>query len=1075
MSDEVLEGKQFATFEKHGEFVETQAAFLAIDFDNLTASAEENERQTLLFNKLSGILSEYQEQSYLLDSFLEGLVTPVVASLKQYVKKSAENGSQGSPAVERLALHLYHFIKCRGYKTIIRFFPHEIADLSIALNFMRPGGLARKSQYWALQYIGLIWLSLICMLPFDLEQFDEPENVGKTATDIDLFGKEFLGTAGLSRDGAALLLTRLYKRNDARSYFYSFLEWSNGVISQDREIFMTIGILQVLSEVVKSDSAEQVQHLIPRFLGIIATIEQESVLPNTIRKYRAKLLSRIALRLLPVTRSRSRRKGRTLSGTEMVTDPYPDLQQEVPEEVEGILEQLLTALKDNDTIVRWSSAKGIARICERLPSDFADQVLETILGLFSIHSMAAARVYDLPAIAECTWHGASLACAEMARRDLIQATRLPELMKWLSQALYFDLRKGSHSIGSNVRDAASYVLWALARSQDPAALIHIRRAASAAFQEHVGRTSLFPHGIDVLRKTDFYAVSIRKHAFLTAATQVAEHPEYRIYLFHHVLDVVLRHWDISMRELGSQSLRLICLLDLPDLGPKAAMKAAQLVDSSDLIDLHGGLLALIEITMAFCEAEPDKAEEHRSKMFQYLSRVPLDTLLRPRNELVAEAACRFIACTLTAAEVNRAPSSIPVWKTVIDHGMKHRSEHLTELSTGLPPVQQSLGRVLGVIDYNTHPNSLPEAIDCLLECIGPNSVMLNNIEARRNCYQAIVSILCAVGPEIYRHMPETRVMTLYNALLTGLDDYTIDNRGDVGSWIRIVCIRGLAAFSATLISNASTIPQFEGYLPPACYRQALAGILKQGVERLDNVRREAGECFLRLLVLDPPDMPNSEDWYIPGRPLLEELFINQTETETWNNGKWLFPRAMRLLEVPEYRASVLRGLVLSLGSKTDSTQRPVATSLINYVRAIPHKVASNVVVIPVLQAFNVLLGANALHRLEDVPSGLTSLKSLLVIVTKKVSRLKNPQRIHESMCIVVHLLSFKALFPAAVAALGDFLGHTFPSVRVDTAEFLYLFLQSVDLGEDTDEIEEILLETEWPSDDGRYGRRRQRA
>lgn len=73
--------------------------------------------------------------------------------------------------------------------------------------------------------------------------------------------------------------------------------------------------------------------------------------------------------------------------------------------------------------------------------------------------------------------------------------------------MYFDLRKGAHSIGSNVRDAAAYVLWALARTQNQGALvphatylaqrliavalfdreIHIRRAASAAFQEHVGR------------------------------------------------------------------------------------------------------------------------------------------------------------------------------------------------------------------------------------------------------------------------------------------------------------------------------------------------------------------------------------------------------------------------------------------------------------------------------------------------------------------------------------------------------------------------------------------------------------
>jgi hypothetical protein len=73
--------------------------------------------------------------------------------------------------------------------------------------------------------------------------------------------------------------------------------------------------------------------------------------------------------------------------------------------------------------------------------------------------------------------------------------------------MHFDQRRGTRIVGSNVRDAAAYVIWSLARACEPAELtpfaddlarhliltslfdreIHIRRAASAAFQEIVGR------------------------------------------------------------------------------------------------------------------------------------------------------------------------------------------------------------------------------------------------------------------------------------------------------------------------------------------------------------------------------------------------------------------------------------------------------------------------------------------------------------------------------------------------------------------------------------------------------------
>lgn len=50
------------------------------------------------------------------------------------------------------------------------------------------------------------------------------------------------------------------------------------------------------------------------------------------------------------------------------------------------------------------------------------------------------------------------------------------------------------------------------------------------------------------------------------------HTEYRDFLLNHVLDVVLRHWDVSIRELGSQSLRKLALIDLDNVATAALQK-----------------------------------------------------------------------------------------------------------------------------------------------------------------------------------------------------------------------------------------------------------------------------------------------------------------------------------------------------------------------------------------------------------------------------------------------------------------------------------------------------------------------
>ena len=91
------------------------------------------------------------------------------------------------------------------------FFPHEVPDLPIAVSYMITGSFVEESNNWALRYLILLWISLVCMLPFDLSQFD---NIGDDdpASAIEKIALKEISKPGVEREGAALVLARLYVR-----------------------------------------------------------------------------------------------------------------------------------------------------------------------------------------------------------------------------------------------------------------------------------------------------------------------------------------------------------------------------------------------------------------------------------------------------------------------------------------------------------------------------------------------------------------------------------------------------------------------------------------------------------------------------------------------------------------------------------------------------------------------------------------------------------------------------------------------------------------------------------------------
>jgi hypothetical protein len=114
--------------------------------------------------------------------------------------------------------------------------------------------------------------------------------------------------------------------------------------------------------------------------------------------------------------------------------------------------------------------------------------------------------------------------------------------------------------------------------------------------------------------------------------------------------------------------------------------------------------------------------------------------------------------------------------------------------------------------------------------------------------------------------------SIYATVLAGFDDYAVDQRGDVGSWVRTASLRAIASISEALFAKRPVLDHFEAYLQPELWYNAIGGVLKQGVERLDNVRAVAGEQLMVLIWSPDIRKAATDSWEIPGLDKLEASF-----------------------------------------------------------------------------------------------------------------------------------------------------------------------------------------------------------
>lgn len=130
-----------------------------------------------------------------------------------------------------------------------------------------------------------------------------------------------------------------------------------------------------------------------------------------------------------------------------------------------------------------------------------------------------------------------------------------------------------------------------------------------------------------------------------------------------------------------------------------------------------------------------------------------------------------------------------------------------------------------------------------------------------------------------------------NCLFKALDDYSVDNRGDVGSWVRDAAINGIercvyilckrdsigAVRKACVVESGLERPdcnltkndQITSLFDANLAATLVGALVKQAVEKMDKLREAAAKVLQRILHHEKIFVP-----FIPYREKLEELIPN---------------------------------------------------------------------------------------------------------------------------------------------------------------------------------------------------------
>lgn len=693
------------------------------------------------------------------------------AFLAYLVKHRGQYGSQPTKGSQNAAVYpipraicrlLYTFCKVRGVKVISRFLNNEPKYLDSMLRAFVEwdaldqtasvedfAGPETQRMQWEERYVMLVWLSHLLLAPFDLASLSSddipvpydnlqqlveiPSQTPMVARSLLSLALHYINASGKEREAATALLARLVLRGDmqALGLLTGLTSWAFATINpiesaEVPSVYSCIGILSFIARLAGSGHVEDFAPLLKNvFDQTLKIVQGKSEVSATIqssalaRKTVVKILRNITVMAL----SLSEREDSCIT------------EDQLSSILEEAIDHFLVALADKDTPVRFAASKALSVITLKLDPEMGAEIIEAVIGslgeniLFEKDDGALITPFEarnagiqllkrnLSAVDAQRWQGLMLTLSHLLFRRAPPTQQLPEILQSLVSGLDFEQRSSTgSSVGTGVRDAACFGIWALSRKYattelqalqrqpipalsgiaevdvlqklavelvcsacvDPSG--NIRRGASAALQELIGRhPNIITEGIPLVQVVDYHAVARRSRAMIDVAKATASlDPMY----WSPLVEALMQWRGIGSPDAESrrQAARAIGVLSTQQKFKtiksvlERLLRKLPRIPRSDVESRHGCFLSIAATVDAYThewEVSPDIRDVSEAK--EVLSQVaklwgifespssPTDrdlTLQNSRPELTSEAsACLISSLSRSTRSVGMSPPS----------------------------------------------------------------------------------------------------------------------------------------------------------------------------------------------------------------------------------------------------------------------------------------------------------------------------------------------------------------------------------------------------------------------------------